>query len=84
MHHRRPIPIGCIDKAVRAIGGPYDLAVDVPRQRLYVADFRQSVLRVFDLSGTFACLSPSGAESPACAPVPLGVVGRPLAVQELR
>ncbi|MCB9614332.1 MAG: hypothetical protein H6722_17990 [Sandaracinus sp.] len=78
------VDTGLLLGVVRAIGGPFDLAVDVARQRLYVADFRQSVLRVFDLSGTFACLSPSGAESPACAPVPLGVVGRPLAVQELR
>ncbi len=76
---------GLLLGVVRAVGGPYDLAVDVPRQRLYVADFRQSVLRVFDLSGTFACLRPtSEGESPACTPRPLGVVGRPVAVQELR
>lgn len=78
------IDTGLLLGVVRAIGGPYDVVVDVPRERLYVADFTQSVLRVFDLAGTFACLEPSLGDATACAPSPLGVVGRPVAVQELR
>jgi hypothetical protein len=78
------VDTGLLLGVVRAIGGPYDLAVDVSRRRLYVADFRQSVLRVFDLTGTFGCLNPASSETTECAPSPLGVVGRPIAVQELR
>lgn len=78
------VDAGLLVGVVRAIGGPFDLAVDVPRQRLYVTDFRQSVMRVFDLSGALDCLDPNSAAVGGCAPRPLGVVGRPVAVEELR
>jgi DNA-binding beta-propeller fold protein YncE len=35
---------------VHNLSGPFELAVDSVRQRLYVADFRSSVIRVIDLS----------------------------------
>ena len=35
---------------VRNLSGPFDLAIDPVRQRLYVADFRSSVVRVLDLA----------------------------------
>lgn len=78
------VDAGLLVGVVRAIGGPFDLAVDVPRQRLYVTDFRQSVMRVFDLTGALDCLDPDREAMGGCAPRPLGVLGRPVAVQELR
>jgi DNA-binding beta-propeller fold protein YncE len=35
---------------VHNLSGPFELAIDTVRQRLYVADFRSSVIRVIDLS----------------------------------
>ncbi len=36
---------------VRGLSGPFDMLVDPVRQRLYVADFASSVLRVVDVKG---------------------------------
>ena len=71
---------------VRNLGGPYELAVDVPRRLVYVGDFRSSVLRVLDLEPMFDCLDDTDFTASGdgeCSPVPLGFVGRPRAVQEL-
>jgi DNA-binding beta-propeller fold protein YncE len=35
---------------VRNLSGPFDLVLDEARERLYVADFRTSVVRVIDVS----------------------------------
>ena len=70
---------------VRSLGGPFELAVDVARRRVYVGDFRSSVVRVLDLDPMFDCLT-AGADrdvSMECSPQVLGFVGRPRAVQEL-
>ncbi len=70
---------------VRGLGGPFELAVDAVRFRLYVADFAQSVVRVLDLSPMFECLEDDefGAVTRECTPAPLGFIGRPRPVQEL-
>ncbi len=73
---------------VRSLGGPFELAVDVEREKVYVGDFRSSVLRVLELRPMFECLtdmevSGEDADGEECSPVPLGFVGRPRAVQEL-
>lgn len=70
---------------VRSLGGPFELAVDVPRRRVYVGDFRSSVLRVLDLEPMFECLTDADFEpqDAECSPTALGFVGRPRAVQEL-
>lgn len=76
---------------VRSLGGPFELAVDVTRKRVYVGDFRSSVLRVLDLQPMFDCLidddfeppDPTDDTSVGCSPATLGFVGRPRAVQEL-
>lgn len=70
---------------VRSLGGPFELAVDEARERVYVGDFRSSVLRVLDLKPMFDCLTnvPDRPEGQECSPTQLGFVGRPRAVQEL-
>lgn len=60
------------------LSGPYGVAFDEARERLYVTDFRSSVLRVVDLSQL---------ASPDAAPESVRViatVGRPQVVQELK
>ncbi len=74
---------------VRSLGGPFELAVDEARKRVYVGDFRSSVLRVLDLQPMFDCLTDEDYEELPeevdieCSPTQLGFVGRPRAVQEL-
>ena len=89
------LDLGRLVGIVRGLGGPFELTVDAERERIYVLDFRQSVIRVIDLAPMFACLdrgealecggdSPDPACTAECSPVQLGVVGRPVAVEELR
>ena len=80
------VDLGRLVGIVRGLGGPFELAVDVPRRRLYVLDFRSSVIRVIDLGPMFTCLMDDGMEplTEECSPRQLGVVGRPDAVTELR
>jgi len=66
----------------RGVSGPFDLAVDPRTERLYITDFRASVIRVVDLEPTLDCLA--GTTSGECTPVQLGMIGRPRAVVELR
>ncbi|MCA9506573.1 MAG: hypothetical protein KC616_26035 [Myxococcales bacterium] len=74
---------------VRSLGGPFELEVDVARRRLYVLDFRSSVIRVIDLLPMFECLDDDDFiemnvdRNDECSPLTLGVVGRPRAVREL-
>ena len=72
---------------VRGLGGPFELAVDVRRRRVYVLDFRSSVIRVIDLEPMFACLNDAtfdrAQDAAECSPLTLGIVGRPRAVREL-
>ena len=66
--------------------GPYDVAFDEARGRLYVADFSASVLRVYDVEPLRRCLlRPDSVEAGAsCAPTLDWVVGVPVTVRELR
>ncbi len=41
---------GAVLSIVHNLSGPFEVALDAVRQRLYVADFRASVVRVIDLS----------------------------------
>ena len=74
------VDLGRLLSVVRAMSGPFELLVDVPRERFYVIDFRASVVRAFDLAPFFACL---GGGSGECAPTPLGSIGAPRPVVEL-
>ncbi|MEM9074328.1 MAG: hypothetical protein AAGE52_37890 [Myxococcota bacterium] len=69
---------------VRGLGGPFELAVDAPRERVYVVDFRTSVLRIIDLDPMLRCLRGDVNVDGECSPELLGIVGRPDATRELR
>lgn len=64
---------------IHNINGPYELAIDSARQRLYLADFRASIVQVIDLKGVAA----AGAEARTDAPV-IARLGVPKVVQELQ
>ncbi len=66
--------------------GPYDIAFDGARNRLYVADFSASVLRVYDAEPLRRCLlRPGSVEAgTSCSPTLDWVVGVPVTVRELR
>lgn len=87
------VDLGELVGIVRSLGGPFELAVDPGRgkpseggygPRVYVADFRTSVIRVVDLEPMASCLRGVTPEDGECSPQLLGVVGRPVAVRELR
>ncbi len=59
------------------LSGPFDIVLDEERERLYVADFRSSVIRVVDLSR----LADSQGERAATV---IATVGMPRVIQELR
>jgi hypothetical protein len=64
---------------IRNLDGPFDLAMDSARERLYLADFRSSTVQVIDLSGVAA----DGAGERVDAPI-IAVLGIPKVVQELQ
>jgi hypothetical protein len=59
------------------LSGPYDLELDEQRQRVYLADFRSSVIRVIDLSE----LARTQGEASAAV---IATLGRPRVLQELQ
>lgn len=71
---------------IRGASGPFETAIDTTRDLLLLADFRISVVRVYDLAPLVDCFEfvtePSTA--PECAPKALGMLGIPSTVQELR
>ena len=67
-----------IAAVIHNLNGPFDLAIDSQRQRLYLADFRSSSVLVVDLSA----LTEAGDER-TDAPI-IGQLGIPKVVQELQ
>lgn len=70
---------GLARSVVRNLSGPFDIALDGPRARLYVADFRSSILRVLDLASVMR----AGADGETTARL-AATIGKPRIVQELR
>lgn len=72
----------------RGMNGPFEIAIDrrVGSERMYVVDFRVSVIRVFDLAPLVACLETTMAPAtePDCSPRMLGMLGIPSTIEELR
>ncbi len=71
---------------VGGLSGPFEVLPDPSRERVYVVDFRSSVVRAVDLSAMLACISgePSSGElMRECAPRLLGMIGQPRPVMEL-
>ena len=64
---------------VHNLNGPFELAIDAARKRLYVADFRASVVRVMDLG----YVAEAGAVDRTDVPV-IGMLGAPKHLQELQ
>jgi hypothetical protein len=59
------------------LSGPHALVLDDARERVYVADFRSSVVRVVDLSP----LADHASEEPVRV---IASLGRPRVIQELQ
>lgn len=70
---------GLARSVVRNLSGPFEIALDGPRARLYVADFRSSILRVLDLSSVMR----AGPDGETTARL-MATIGKPRIVQELR
>ena len=77
------VDLGALVGVVRNLGGPFEIAVDVPRQRAYVLDFVASTVRFVDLAPMFACLRGDLMAGAECSPQLLGLLGRPSARDEL-
>lgn len=73
---------GAVLSIVRNLSGPFEIAIDGPRMRLYAADFRASVVRVIDLS-PLATMSGSGLTEPTSARV-VATLGSPKVIEELQ
>lgn len=68
-----------IAAVIHNLNGPFDLAIDSARKRLYLADFRSSSVLVVDLSA----LAEAGDDQRTDAPI-IGMLGVPKVVQELQ
>lgn len=70
---------GDVLSIVQNFSGPFELALDEPRRRLYVADFRSSAVRVLDL----APLMEGATETMPTARI-IATLGHPRLLQELQ
>jgi hypothetical protein len=70
---------------IRGFSGADEIAFDGKRERLYVSDYRVSVLRFVDLAHLFDCVLDRVPPSPtrSCSPRLIGMLGIPNAVQQL-
>ncbi|MGB0679719.1 MAG: YncE family protein [Polyangiales bacterium] len=66
---------------VGGMSGPFDVVVDEARQRLYIADFRSSVVHLVDLAPLVGCLQGGFG---ACTPTLRAQIGVARPVEELR
>jgi hypothetical protein len=66
----------------RTLSGPYQLAVDPTRRRMYVGDFRSSVVWVVTLEPLVDCLAGMRTGS-SCEPFRVASIGEPRPVKEL-
>ncbi|MFW6066720.1 MAG: YncE family protein [Myxococcota bacterium] len=62
--------------------GPFVMEVDSVRERLFLADFTSSVIRVLDLRPLTRCLRGEAADE--CAPRQVAILGIPRPVEQLR
>lgn len=71
---------GSVLSIVHNLSGPFELAIDEGRMRLYVADFRASVVRVIDLSP----IAGMGSEDEPTSANTIATLGSPKLIQELQ
>jgi hypothetical protein len=82
--HVIDVDLGQLAGVVREMSGPFEIEVDAVRNRLYVVDFRTSVIRIVDLAPMLECLDSSvPGSSQECSPTLVGLIGVPDAAQEL-
>ncbi len=72
---------GRVVSIARELSGPFEMEIDVPRRRMYVADFTSSVVRVVSLDNLLTCLA--GGVTATCEMEQLPPIGRPRPVREL-
>jgi hypothetical protein len=70
---------GAVLSIVHNLSGPFEIALDSLRMRLYVADFRSSVVRIIDLSPIVTSTDPSTTSARVVA-----TLGSPKLIQELQ
>jgi hypothetical protein len=78
------IDLGVVVAVSPEFSGPFEIEIDPVRERLYVIDFRTSVIRIVDLERMLSCLD--GTVTPStqeCAPEIAGLIGIPDAAEEL-
>lgn len=75
------VDFGGLISVIPGMSGPFGIAVDAVRQRLYIADFTVSVLRVVSLQKLLACF---GGSSNNCTPEIIATVGIPSPVRQLK
>jgi hypothetical protein len=83
--HVVDVDLGQLVGVVREMSGPFEIEVDTVRKRLYVVDFRTSVIRIVDLTPMFDCLDGTvTGSSQECSPELIGLIGVPNAAEELQ
>ncbi len=73
---------GQIVSIEHGFSGPFELTTD-STGRLYVVDFRASVIHVISLSELATCFDQGGIEGEPCRPRRVGIIGSPNIVDEL-
>jgi hypothetical protein len=66
------------------LSGPFEFVVDTERERLYIAEYRTSVIRFIDLAPMLTCLEGGATPTSECTPEVLGFLGVPNALEGLR
>ncbi len=66
------------------LSGPFSFVVDTARERIYIAEYRTSVVRFVDLAPMLACLEGGATSTSECTPELLGFLGVPNALEGLR
>ncbi len=78
------VDLGQVVAVSPEFSGPFEIEIDTVRKRLYVIDFRTSVIRIVDLGRMLECLDGTvPASMQECAPELLGLIGVPDAAEEL-
>jgi hypothetical protein len=66
------------------LSGPFAFVIDTARERLYIAEYRTSVIRFVDLAPMLLCLEGGATPTAECTPELLGFLGVPNALEGLR
>jgi len=78
------VELGRLVSVIQGATGPFSLALDTPRARLYVGDFRSSTVRIVDLQPLVSrdAVTPDTVDQ--ASPRVIAILGRPSEVQALQ